>query len=610
MPGSGPAVRAGLLAGAVTVYLCLVGLMGRFTELLLVGEAITFSLVLLASTPLVAAFVVTRPRVVKGELRSATSREAVRAGAVAGLVAGAIAAGFVLVVDALGIDRVRDTFIQVSPDLIEFLTFGRSSLLLGVGVLVVFQAVAGTLGGWARALDPRVRGPLLTGTVAALLMGLLQRIVPIALDELERELQELIPIGLDRVVAFVRDLLYTASDGLTWVGAAIVFVAAAGLSAWSRGRGRAARDRARSFATKSAAGRTIFVAVVAALLIATPILLGKPISETLGTVQVYLLLGLGLNIIVGYAGLLNLGFVVFFAFGAYALALLTGASLNTFEGPMPPVFSLDLSFYVAMPIVMVLAAVVGMLTAAPALRLRGDYLALVTLGLGQVMTTIVASPWATPLVGGPQGMTGITDAALQIGDVRYGFRDPQHFFYLALAFIAIAIFVSYRLANSRIGRGWTAMREDEQIANAMGVSTTRYKLLAFAIGGAIGSVGGALFAVKIGAITPASFEILVSIQTLGVVILGGIGSLPGVVTGALVLIGLPGLLREFEEYRLLVYGAAIVAIMVLRPQGLVPNVRRSRELQEEEKAQDAWQQLYTEGEGEPGASPAEPGATT
>jgi branched-chain amino acid transport system permease protein len=153
------------------------------------------------------------------------------------------------------------------------------------------------------------------------------------------------------------------------------------------------------------------------------------------------------------------------------------------------------------------------------------------------------------------------------------------------------------------------MREDEQTADAMGISTTRFKLLAFAIGGAIGSLGGALFAVKIGSLTPASFQVLVSIQVLGLVILGGMGSIPGVIVGALVLVGLPGLLREFEEYRFLAYGAAVVAVMVLRPQGLVPNVRRSRELQDEERAQDEWAKAAEEGETPPEIATAT-GATT
>lgn len=201
-------------------------------------------------------------------------------------------------------------------------------------------------------------------------------------------------------------------------------------------------------------------------------------------------------------------------------------------------------------------------------------------------------------------MRDITDA----GFAGISFRDPTNFVYLALVFVLVALFVSWRLINSRVGRGWTAMREDEQIAEAMGVSIVRYKLLAFAVGGAMGAMGGALFAVKLGSLTPASFEVIVSIQVLGIVILGGMGSLPGVIVGALVLVGLPGLLREFEEYRLLVYGAALVAIMLLRPQGLVPNVRRMRELQDEEKAQDAWQQIFDTPE-KSGETPAEEATT-
>jgi branched-chain amino acid transport system permease protein len=300
--------------------------------------------------------------------------------------------------------------------------------------------------------------------------------------------------------------------------------------------------------------------------------------------MVFMLLGLGLNIVVGYAGLLDLGYVAFFAFGAYALALLTGATLNTTTGAAAPAFSLDLSFYLSVWIVAALAAGVGVLIGAPVLRLRGDYLAIVTLGLGEIVSLLTQSRWLQPVVGGPQGMRGVTDAA--IGDIS--FRPPQNFYYLALAFVMLAVFVSWRLSSSRVGRAWNAMREDEQIADAMGISTTKYKLLAFAMGGAIGAIGGALFAVKIGSLTPASFTILVSITALAVVVLGGLGSIPGVVVGALVLIGLPGLLREFEEYRQLIYGGTLVAIMVLRPQGLIPNVRRTRELHEEEVEQDAW----------------------
>jgi branched-chain amino acid transport system permease protein len=314
---------------------------------------------------------------------------------------------------------------------------------------------------------------------------------------------------------------------------------------------------------------------------------GPVVSRILGTVGIFLLLGLGLNIVVGFAGLLDLGYVAFFAVGAYFTAILTGGQRVTFTGYEPPTFGLGLSFYVALPIVIAIAALVGVLIGAPVLRLRGDYLAIVTLGFGEIARVIFGSTWAQNLFGGSLGMSGITTAA--IPGVPMNFQaDPRHFYFLVLVFCLLAVFVSWRLQASRVGRAWNAMREDEQVADAMGISTTRFKLLAFAMGGAIGSVGGALFAVSLGSLTIASFQILVSITALAVIILGGLGSIPGVVVGALVLIGLPGLLTQFEDYRLLIYGAVLIAIMLLRPQGLVPNTRVSRELKEDERSQDQW----------------------
>jgi branched-chain amino acid transport system permease protein len=455
--------------------------------------------------------------------------------------------------------------------MLEFVTFGQS-VGVGVAILVVGSAIAGLLGGGYRVLPDRIRKPLGSAVAAVLVLGFLQRIVPVSLDQLN--------IG--------NAWLYSTADGgLTYVGAVIVALVAAGLSTLKLRKGALVRQRFAPRGTDDAGIsplRVLVLLVLLVVLLAVPYVTGKVISEVLGTVLVFAILGLGLNIVVGYAGLLDLGYVFFFAVGAYATALLTGATVNAFTGSVPPVIGADLNFYVAIPIVMLIAAGAGVLIGAPVLRLRGDYLALVTLGLGEMITVLIASPWLETLVGGPSGMRNVSNAAI----FGIGFRDPQHFYYLALAFVVLAMFVSWRLAASRIGRAWTAMREDEQIADAMGVSTTRFKLLAFAIGGAIGSLGGALFAVKIGSLTPASFTVFISIQVLGIVILGGLGSLPGVVTGALVLVGLPGLLREFEEYRFLFYGAALVLVMILRPQGLIPNVRRSRELHQEDAAQDKW----------------------
>jgi branched-chain amino acid transport system permease protein len=564
----GRLVRTGLVGGIAVIYLALVGLLAKVAEINLIGTQVTGARAVLVFVPFLLAYVAVRPRVVAGEVVTATTRSAATYGAVAGLGAGGFVAIALLFTNWYGVDRVGAIFIQVNPALLEILSFGKS-VPVGAVILTVGGVVAGAAGGAFRTLAVSVRRPLAIATTVTLLAGLLQRIIPIALVQL----------------GITVDWLYSpATGGLTWLGAALFFGGSLVCSwAWAR-RGKAASATVRTMVREQPGTRIIVFLVLIGVLATIPLLVGAVISEVLGTVMVFMLLGLGLNIVVGYAGLLDLGYVAFFGFGAYATALLTGATLNTTTGSAAPAFGMDLSFYMAIPVVVLLAAGVGVLIGAPVLRLRGDYLAIVTLGLGEMVSILISSNWLKPLVGGPQGMRNITDAEL----AGFSFRDPQHFFYLALAFVLFAIFLSWRLANSRIGRAWNAMREDEQVADAMGISTTRFKLLAFAIGGAVGSLGGALFAVKIGSLTPASFEIIVSITALAIVILGGMGSIPGVIVGALVLIGLPGLLREFEEYRQLIYGAALVSVMILRPQGLVPNIRRSRELQEEDRSQDKW----------------------
>ncbi len=579
-------VRSGVATGLVMIFLGLVGLMERFSELKLVGTQITFARFVLVIGPFVAGFAIARPRVEAGARKMVGVGDAWKLGPGVGAVAGLIFGLAVIVGDMIGVERIRSVFVNVSPSLMDFLTFGQS-IMTGVLILGAISALAGLCGAMYRVLPDNVRKPVGAASVAVLLMGFLQRIIPISLDQLDIE----------------RDWLYSKTTrGLTWLGAGLVAGVAVGVSVLKARKGDAIRAvmMPRTPGGGVPPAKFVVYALAAILLMAVPYLGGSVVAEVLGTVLVFVLLGLGLNIVVGYAGLLDLGYVFFFAIGAYAMGLLTGATLNTFTGSGEPALSFDLSFYIAIPIVMLIAAGAGLLVGAPVLRLRGDYLALVTLGLGEMVTVLVSSPWLVPLVGGPNGMRNVTDAQL----AGFGFRNEKHFYYLAAVFVVFALFVSWRLAASRVGRAWTAMREDEQTADAMGVSTTRFKLLAFALGGAIGSLGGALFAVKLGSLTPASFQVMVSIQVLGIVILGGLGSLPGVVTGALVLVGLPGLLREFEEYRLLAYGAALVAVMVLRPQGLVPNVRRSRELHKEEVEQDAWQQIYQQGgQVEPEAGP-------
>ena len=585
-------LRAGAVGGIVIWYLALVGMVERFDALSLVGRAGTLATVILILPPAFAGVVAVRPRVVGGERRRADRATVLVTAALAGVTTGVVTAAGIGVVNILGVETVQQVFVSVSDELLAILTFGLGPWA-GAGVLVLAGTVLALTGGLLATADRRTRRPIVIGFAAVLAMGLLQRVVPTVMDRLS------IP----------RQPWYSPfTFGLTVLGAVATFVLAAGLSvAVDRFRGRPRREPTgegpayRHPLDGFRSGRSAVIVLGVVALLALPHLAGPVVSLTIDKVGIYLLLGLGLNIVVGQAGLLDLGYVAFFAVGAYFTAILTGANLVGVFGLETPALSMDLSFWLALPIVVLIAAVVGILIGAPVLRLRGDYLAIVTLGFGEIARTIFGSDLAKPLFGGAQGIRDVTDAAL----LGYSFRPPEHFYYLVVGFCLLAVFVTVRLQDSRIGRAWNAMREDEQVADAMGINTTRYKLLAFALGGAVGSIGGALFAVQISALTIKNFDIFVSITALAIVILGGLGSIRGVAVGAFVLIGVPDLLSQFEEYRLLIYGAVLIAIMVLRPEGLLPNVRRSRELHEDERSQDQWAGALEGADGDvaPGTSP-------
>jgi branched-chain amino acid transport system permease protein len=229
-----------------------------------------------------------------------------------------------------------------------------------------------------------------------------------------------------------------------------------------------------------------------------------------------------------------------------------------------------------------MATLWGVILGIPVLGMRGDYLAIVTLGFGEIIRLLALSDALKPFIGGSNGITAVATATL--GPIR--FNTPQTLFYLILAACLLAVFVSTRVKDSRLGRAWMALREDEDVAEAMGIDLVRTKLLAFATGAAFAGLGGAIFASKLTSVYPHSMQLLISINVLCVVIVGGIGSIPGVVVGALFLIGLPEILREFAEYRLLMYGAALVIMMLTRPEGLLPEARRKLEMHEVEAGAD------------------------
>jgi branched-chain amino acid transport system permease protein len=309
---------------------------------------------------------------------------------------------------------------------------------------------------------------------------------------------------------------------------------------------------------------------VAVLVVLLYPLLGSYPSEVMAEVGRYVLMGLGLNIVVGFAGLLDLGYVAFFAIGAYTMGVLTSPEIGW--------LGFHLTFWEALPFCVILATLSGIVLGIPVLGMRGDYLAIVTLGFGEIIRLVALSDWLKPYIGGSNGITRIPKAV--IGPVA--FATPQTLYFLFVGGCLIAAFVALRVKDSRLGRAWMAVREDEDVAQAMGVDLVRTKLLAFAAGAAFSGLSGAIFASKLTSIYPHSFHLLVSINALCVIIVGGMGSIPGVIVGSLALVGLPELLREFAEYRLLVYGAALVFMMLNRPEGLLPEERRKLELHEGE----------------------------
>ncbi|MEZ4644203.1 MAG: branched-chain amino acid ABC transporter permease [Chloroflexota bacterium] len=238
-----------------------------------------------------------------------------------------------------------------------------------------------------------------------------------------------------------------------------------------------------------------------------------------------------------------------------------------------------ISFWLALPICVATSTIAGIILGTPVLRMRGDYLAIVTLGFGEIIRVLATSDLLKPVIGGAQGILQIPKPEI------FGFTilQPQHFYYVILASVFLALFISSRLRDSRLGRQWMSLREDEDVAEAMGIHLVKTKLLAFGIGAAFSGLAGAIFAARLSSIFPHSFNLLISINVLSLIIVGGMGSLPGVVVGALVLVGLPELLREFAEYRLLLYGALLIAMMLRKPDGLWPSPVRRRELKAEEQ---------------------------
>ncbi len=540
-------VRYGLLAGVASLHISLVGMVEAFSRREIVEDVMSMGQLLLIMVVMVLGYVAARRAV---EVRRVYG---VLAGILVGLITGAILAVLALIIKPLGL---REVFANASPQLVKVLLFNQKGVS-GILRLLAVMGASGGVAGLLEMLPAKVRRVTVYALLATLTLGLLRDIFAVVL-----------PRSTSR-------FFYT-STGLTQKGTVTLLVFWALVFAFWQTIGLRLRRTVQALPPQQQRPiRWTGYALSLAILIAAPFVLGERgsyIFEVLDIVGIYIIMGLGLNIVVGFAGLLDLGYVAFFAIGAYTMAVLTTPELQVVRAVIPA-----MTFWEALPLALLASLLSGIILGIPVLKTRGDYLAIITLGFGEIIRLLVLSDFLKPYLGGAQGVTGI--ARPTIGS--WYAKDPQDYYFFILIAIAIGFFISMRLKDSRLGRAWKAIREDEDVAIAMGIDHVATKLTAFATGATLAGLSGAIFAAKLYSMAPHSFNLLISINVLCLLIVGGMGSLPGVVVGAFALVGLPELLREFAEYRLLVYGAALVAMMLLKPEGLWPETLHVRELHEE-----------------------------
>ena len=555
------AVKTGLLGSAIAIFICLVGMVEVFSKRDVVEGVMTLGQFVLIATAVSMGFVASR--------RTSSLFEQNRplynlsAGLVAGLVTGLLLALFVFIGSEV---NLRAVFLNATTSLYSLLTLDKG--LGSVWILPVSSAVAGLIGAAFILLPELLRRPLTRALIFVIFTALFSGLFRVVL------------INQGAGTANTAKFLFGQS-GLTVSGIIIFFVGVFAISMFWNYRKSDIQSRISSLPKRGRLTlRVLVFLVIAYIALGLPLVSGPFIAQVIVTVALFILMGLGLNITLGFAGLLDLGFVAFYAVGAYTVGLLTS------YGP----FGLQhIPFWVAVPIAVLVAMSFGAFLGLPVLGVRGDYLAIATLGFGEIVRLLAGSDFLAPFFGGPQGIIGIQKPCLgflgefvrvDVPRVCNGIElgTPQAIYYVAVASAMLIAFAAWRLRESRLGRAWMAIREDEDVAEALGVNLIQTKLLAYMLGAAFAGLGGAIFATLIGSIFATSMQLIVSINVVSLIIVGGMGSIPGVIVGAIALIGLPELLREVSEFRFLLYGVTLIVMMLAKPEGLWPSQSTKREL--------------------------------
>jgi branched-chain amino acid transport system permease protein len=535
-------LQKGLIAGVIALSVSVIGFIALLGERELIKGWFSLGHLFLITPPLAIAYITVDNMVQDNKAKTLGIGFAI--GAIASIPL------IFLAYIAVAVD-VRQFLSNVSPALIEMLTFGKEATTGSIYLLLLYGAT-GAFAALLSIMSARVRHPLVTALVWMIGLATFSEIL------------------LGRLRSLLsRDLIKTIFAGKTLnpVFAIGVFVVALLLTIFWDAVGGSVKEKVEAFnpvqKKTMSAGKSLVVMVIILFL---PLILGSYLSEVANNVGLYILMGLGLNIVVGFAGLLDLGYVAFFAIGAYVMGVLTSQGALGLDA--------GFNFWTALPISVIVATLFGIVLGIPVLGMRGDYLAIVTLGFGEIIRVVVVSDVFKDFFGGAQGI-------LQIPKPNFFGTElvqPGQLYYVILGGVLLALFIATRLRDSRLGRQWMALREDEDVAEAMGMNLVNTKLMAFATGAAFSGLSGAIFAAKLTSIFPHSFNLIISINVLALIIVGGVGSIPGVFVGSLILVGLPELLREFAEYRMLIYGTLLIVMMLVKPEGFLPDQRIKREL--------------------------------
>jgi branched-chain amino acid transport system permease protein len=578
------AVKIGLLGGTIALFICLIGMVEIFSKREVIEKIITLGQFVLLATAVSMGFIASRRT--SSLLNQNKPVFNLTAGLIAGLFTGLLVALFVIAGDKV---NIRAVFLNASPSLYKLLTFGKG--MDGAWLLVALGAAAGLIGSSFLLLPATVRRPITNALLFLVFMALFSGLFRVVMINQGPEMEK------------TAKYLF-GQTGMTVNGTIIFSIGIIVISVlWSTTGKTVKTNITRLPKSGQLTLRILFFALIAYIALGLPQVSGPFIAQVIVTVALFILMGLGLNITLGFAGLLDLGFVAFYAIGAYTVGLLTSYGIFGLQ---------HVSFWVAVPIAVLVSMGAGFVLGLPVLGVRGDYLAIATLGFGEIVRLLAGSDFLAPFFGGPQGIIGIQKPCIGIlepfikidvprvcnpiwtGDFLFWknitlggeLGHPEDIYYLAVASAILIAFVAWRLRESRLGRAWMAIREDEDVAEALGVNLIQTKLLAYMLGAAMAGLGGAIFATLIGSIFASSMQLIVSINVVSLIIVGGMGSIPGVIVGAIALIGLPELLREVSEFRYLLYGMALIIMMLAKPEGLWPSKSTLRELHHSEVEAD------------------------